>query len=402
MIDADGEIAGPWCLTSSRRICIMVARSGYLAPQHFEKRGISVSNFSFKFHWVDDNGQPAGFLAKKGLVDGDTITLDDAQIPIAAIAASDVRGQYLVLSVAKEGGTVADIVVHTGKAKQVKEVLGRLRSAIWADMHREELEAKGQGHTFRQQTCPACGATLDLTGMDDTPQISCNFCHTVSTLRSPEGDPITEVERGCRLCDQCGMYSIPRQFTIVYFYFLLVVYGWRSQTTWRCPGCMRGEAWKMLFGNLIFVLGVPTALIQLFRSYGGTSIGGLYPGLDGANLRASKGNLTGAIEAYQKILERRPISAGVKFNIGRAFAMEDELAQAAKMFEFSLADCSNYQPAAAALAACYEELGETEKLADLKKRWDAEDEEDEQGETGHGADSARADGTGKGEEYTSG
>jgi len=30
---------------------------------------------------------------------------------------------------------------------------------------------------------------------------------------------------------------------------------------------MRGEAWKMFFGNLIFLLGVPVARIQLFRSY---------------------------------------------------------------------------------------------------------------------------------------
>jgi hypothetical protein len=260
--------------------------------------------------------------------------------------------------------------------KYIKEELGRLRSAIWADMHRQELEESGLGHTFRRQTCPACGATLDLTGMEDTPQISCSFCHTISTLRSSEGMPVTEVERGCRLCDECGMYSIPRQFTIFYFYFLIAVYGWRSQTTWRCPGCMRGEAWKMLFGNLIFVLGVPTALIQLFRSYGGTDIGGLYPGLDGANLRANKGNLTGAIAAYQKILVRRPVSAGLKFNIGRAFATQSQFAEATKMFEFALDDCSNYQPAAAALAACYEQLGEAEKLADLKKRWGQRDGED--------------------------
>jgi hypothetical protein len=345
--------------------------------QPLSRGNTDVSDLPFKFHWVDSNGQPAGFLAKKGCVSGDTITLDGTQIPIAAIAAADVRSQYLVLSVAQKGGDVANIVVQTAKAKTIKEDLGRLRSAIWADMHHKELDERGLGHTFRQATCPVCGATLDLTGKDDTPQISCGFCHTITTLQSPDGMPITEIERGYRLCDECGMYSVPRQFTIFYFYFLLFVYGWRSRTTWRCPGCMRGEAWKMLFGNLIFVLGVPTALIQLFRSYGGTDIGGLYPGLDAANLRATQGNLTGAIEAYQKILARRPVSAGVKFNIGRSFAMQDRLAEAATMFEYSLLDCGNYQPAAAALAACYEKLGETEKLADLKKRWDQDDGEDE-------------------------
>jgi hypothetical protein len=337
-----------------------------------KRRESDVSDLKFRFQWDDGNGQPLASVTKTGVLSDNTITLDGDQIPVASIAVSDVRGHCLVLSVIQTGGDVVDIILHTGMAKQVKEELGRLRSAIWADAHYEQLRKQGLGHTFRKQICPVCDATLDLTGMEDTPQISCSFCHTISTLRSPEGTHVTEMERGYRLCDQCGMYSIPREFTIFYFYFLFVIFGWHAGTTWRCPGCMRGEAWKMLFGNLLFVLGVPIALIQLFRSYGGTDIGQLYPGLDRANLRANKGDLPGAIEGYRRILQRRPVSAGVKFNIGRAMAMQDQLIEAAKMFEFSLADCSSYQPAAAALAACYAELGATEKLAELKERWGAE------------------------------
>jgi len=334
-----------------------------------------VAEIRFKFHWVGENGQPAGFLAKKGVVDEEAVTLRDVRIPVGAIVACDVRGSYLVLVVAQEGGEAAQIVVHTGQAKRVREQVGRLRSAVVSEMHRKELEARGEGHLFRQQSCPSCGATVDLTGMDETPQVYCGYCDSITTLRSPEGVTVTEVERGFRLCDECAMYSAPRQFTIFYFYFLLVVYGWRSRTTWRCPGCMRGEAWKMLLGNLIFVLGVPTSLVQLFRSYGGTSIGGLYPGLDRANLRAARGDLAGAIEAYQKVLDRRPVSAGVKYNIGQALAREGEPADASEMFEMALADCGNYQPAASGLAACYEQLGEDEKLADLRRRWGVSDEE---------------------------
>lgn len=341
---------------------------------------------NFKFYWVNDKGANTSILAKKGVLDVDTLTLEDATIPIAAIASADVRGQYLVLSVAQKTGEPANLLVSTSKAGRIKEELGRLRSAIWAEMHRKELEDSGAGRTFHKQTCPACGAVLDLTGMADTPQVSCQFCHTISTLRTADGSPVTEIERGYRLCDECGMYSSPRQFTIFYFYFLLVVYGWRSRITWRCPGCMRGEAWRMFFGNLIFVLGVPVALVQLFRSYGGTSLGGLYPGLDGANLRARRGDLTGAIEAYQKILTRRPISAGVKHNLGLAFLRQQRSEEAAKMFEFALADCANYQPAAAALANCYEQLGESEKLAELKARWGVKDEAPASPESGPAAE----------------
>ena len=126
----------------------------------------------------------------------------------------------------------------------------------------------------------------------------------------------------------------------------------------------------MLFGNLLFVLGVPLAMVQLFRSYGGSDVGGLYPGLDRANLKARKGNLQGAIDGYKAILEKQPVAAGLKYNIGLAFLhQEDAKTEAAKMFEYALADCANYRPAAAALAGCYEELGETDKLAELQKQW---------------------------------
>ena len=132
----------------------------------------------------------------------------------------------------------------------------------------------------------------------------------------------------------------------------------------------------MLFGNLLFIVGLPVALVQLFRSYGGTDIGGLYPGLDRANLKARSGNFEGAIADYRAILERQPVSAGVKDNIGLAFLHDKDEAGAARMFEYALKDCANYQPAAAMLAQCYESLGETEKLAELKDRWGIKDEEE--------------------------
>lgn len=325
----------------------------------------------FKFYFVNERGEKASFLAKKGALEEERLVLDTSEIPTGAIVDADVRGEYLVLTVPHEEGA-ASIVISTGKAKQIKEELGRLRSKIWAELHRKELESQGAGHAFRSRECPSCGAVLDLSGLDDTPQVSCDFCHTISTIRGADGEPKNEIERGFRLCDECGMYSYPRKFSIFYFYFLLFLWGVRSGTTWRCPGCMRGEAWKMLFGNLIFILGVPVALVQLFRSYGGTNIGQLYAGLDGANLRACRGDLVGAIESYQKILARHPISAGVKFNLGLAFLRQRDYDEAAKMFEFALADCANYQPAVIGLAQSYRELGETDRLEELKTRYGLE------------------------------
>jgi tetratricopeptide (TPR) repeat protein len=137
---------------------------------------------------------------------------------------------------------------------------------------------------------------------------------------------------------------------------------------------MRGEAWKMLFGNLLFLVGVPVAIVQLFRAYGGTDVGGKYPGLDSANVKARSGNFEQAIADYRKILDKQPVAAGVKYNIARAFLQREDFQGAAKMLEYALSDCANYGPAAHALAGCYERLGEQEKLAELKRQWGGTDE----------------------------
>src|SRR5690606_20903433 len=135
-----------------------------------------------------------------------------------------------------------------------------------------------------------------------------------------------------------------------------------------------------LAGNLIFVLGVPTALMQPYRSYGGAARGAISPGLAASNLRAQPGDRSGAIASYQSTLSCRPTPAGVKHNLGLAFLQKEQYEQAARMFEFALADCSNYQPSAGLLAGCYDRLGEEEKLAELKRVWQVEDPPEEAAE----------------------
>lgn len=327
----------------------------------------------FKFKFLNEQGQEIGFFSTKGSFDGETLTLGDQQIPASAIYELDHRGNRVVLVEAEDENNPTSIVfaVNSGSVPELTQALGVARSAAAAARRQQQLNEQGQGHTWFEVICPHCGATNDLTGFRESPQISCQFCHSVATVEESKSE-----EKQYRLCDECGRYSKPRQFTIFYFYFLLVVYGWTSRSTWRCPGCMRKEAWKMLFGNLIFVLGVPVAIVQLIRAYGGTDLASMYKGLDDANLKARKGKMEAAIAAYRKILERHPNSAGVKYNIGLAFAEQTNWEAAARTLEAALDDCGNYQPAANLLAHCYTELGETEKLADLLAEWGA-DEQDE-------------------------
>lgn len=332
---------------------------------------------SFKFHWLNQNGQQAGLLRKKGRFDGETLELDDVEIPASVIMHVETRDSRMALSVMTQSGEPATFLLMPTNTRQLKAALDVSRSAVWAEMHREDLQKKGRGHVFRSERCPECGATLILSDMPVSPQLYCRFCHALSTVAADLERPAGE--QHLRLCDECGMFSKPRRFTILYIYFLLFVYGWWSKTTWRCPACMRGEAWKMLAANFVFVLGIPVALVQLFRSYGGTDLSGPFRGLDTGNIKARKGDVGGALQQYRTILERVPHCAGLKYNLGLALLQQGDKARAADSFAAALEDCVNYVPAYAVVSPLYEELGETDRLAELRAMWDEESEEEAEG-----------------------
>ena len=334
----------------------------------------------FKFQWIDDNGNATGFFRKRGSFDGETLLLDDVEIPAGVITQAEVRDTRMIFAVLTESGEPAVLAVNLTQraAQNLKLEIDISRSATWAEFHKQRLEKKGRLAEFRDEECPQCGATLVLTDMPETPQLYCQFCNSLSTIDAMHDPPAGE--HHLKICDECDRFSKPRKFTVFYFVFLVVVYYVSHRSTWRCPACMRGDAWKMLFGNLPFLIGVPVAMVQLARSYGGSVTGGAYHGLDAANLKARRGDLMGALEGYRAILDRVPHSAGVKYNLGRALLDQGETARAAATLELALDDCSNYVPAYPLLVSCYEQLGEDDKLAALKQMWDDDEEEDESDE----------------------
>lgn len=327
----------------------------------------------FKFRWINEDGAEVGIRRQAGSFDGQTLKLDDVEVPVVAIIQTAHREDRMIIGVVTEDEQVASILFAvTGiDAETLKTEIDVVRSAVWAEIHQQDLEDRGLGYTCRIAECRHCGATLVLSKMPTTTQLYCNFCDSLTTL--DDTLPTLPREHKFKICDECGMFSKPQKFTIFYFYFLLVVYGFRSRTTWRCPACMRGDAWKMFFGNLPFVVGLPVAIMQLVRSYGSSLGRGNSGGLDTANLLARKGDAMGAFQRYRAILEHVPHSAGIKYNLALALLTQEDIPRAADTLEAALQDCSNYGPAFGLLKQCYEELGEDQKLARLLKQWDLHD-----------------------------
>ncbi|MFT5882564.1 MAG: hypothetical protein ACI9FG_001068 [Crocinitomicaceae bacterium] len=325
----------------------------------------------FKFKYIDEDGDPQGFFYKKGHFDKAVLVLKDDTLPVTAIGNLEVRKNVMVISVLNQHDQVDHITLQVSgiSAEKLKCVIDLARSGAWAAEEKVELESKGLGHLYRDTECRHCSATISLSRLPVTPQLYCNFCDTLTTIDNRVNTP--KDEKDCKLCDDCGMFSKTRKFTIFYFYFLIFFYGFTSRPTWRCAGCMRGDAWKMFFGNLIFILGVPTAIIQLVRSYTG-SVTGAFAGLDKANLMNRKGKTKDAFKIYQNISKNVPVSAGIKYNI--ALNLIDTAPDLAlDSLELAYADCSNYPPVFNALCHCYTEQQHSDKLNEIKEQWGVSD-----------------------------
>ena len=328
---------------------------------------------AFKFQPVDEKGNATGLFNQKGRFDGETLDLAKlGQVPADRLLAAAQRFNRLIVNFDNEDGQSAGVVlsISKGSIDDLRRAINRTASERQAARRQAKLHEQGRGGEFRTRPCPHCGSTVDLTGFSDTPQLYCGYCDTIATV---EDEPPAD-EADYRLCDECGLFAKPRDFTVFYFYFLGVIYGWRSSKTHICHACMRKQAWKMLAGNSIFLLGVPTALTQLTRAYaGGSGRSETFRGLDAANASARKGRHAKARERYEPILDRGHPLAGVRYNLALTYAAEERFEDAALELEQTLAECANYAPAATALAGCFQRLGQTENLALLRAEWSDDD-----------------------------
>ncbi len=323
----------------------------------------------FKFRHVGANGNVEGFLAKRGRIEGETLELGREAIPVGAIMKVFTRANRVILVIntgAPEPATMA-LEVYSNRRPLVS-ALNRACSVMWVKVERAKLEKAGRAHEFRAEVCPVCSCTLGLSRRAVTPQTYCEFCDAIYPTGAT-ADTLTE-DQQYRCCDTCGLFAKPSLFTTFYFYFLLVVFGWRYQQSHRCNSCMRGEAWKMLLINAPFVLGLFVAVPQLVRAYfGGSTMSAKYGGLDSANAAAKAGKWEAAVEGYRQIEERLGSCAGVRFNRGMVLAHHQKLPEAALAMEEALADCSNYRPAFNALAAIYDAMKEHDAASALRAQW---------------------------------
>ena len=323
---------------------------------------------------MDEGNVTGGVFALSGTFNGKELTLDEEVYPVKEIAGVVVAENVLSIVVQDEDDWLTLSIVIVGeKPHTVKRAIDGSRSSFEAAEEQKQLIEEGQGASFRSEKCPHCEATISLSKFADSPQCFCDYCQTLFTIRDQYGSQANEsktlpqnLETKYRICDECGMYSFPKKFSKFYFIFLVYFIHFAHDKTVRCPACMRWEAWKMFFGNIFGLLGLPVAFVQLFRSYRGRIEKGPLKGLDDANRLASRGKVERALHRYDKLMDNLPINAGIKYNIGSGLLTKGDAPHAETMFLLALEDCSNYTPALNGLHFCYRSLGKDRKLKELE------------------------------------
>jgi uncharacterized CHY-type Zn-finger protein len=309
----------------------------------------TVTERPFKFRFVQ-NGNVQGLRSKEGNAGISTLTLDNEEIPYSQISDTTSRDSRLVLLV-QNGQTLGEnsrkqlkdntLVLHIYKEKalDLEKHIDRLASHAQAEQHRNALIQVKQGDKFRAVVCPHCQATINLTEYDKTRHIYCRFCESILDYQGQlvaNGDDY-------RICDECNMFDQVQGYTVFYFYFLLIVYGFRYNRRHMCNTCAAKQAPKTLLINLPFLLGVPSALYMWYKAVTGHDPA--LKELSNANKLAKSGKYQEADKIYDKLLMGNPGHPGILLNKAMGHMKGEDGAGMVAQLNESLRGGSNYMPA---------------------------------------------------------
>ena len=304
--------------------------------------------FKFKFFV---NGNPKGMFNSKGSASDTGLQLGEDHLPYASVLDSTNRDERLVLILSPQDPAISAtlrsnmtqnalvLAVAGNKAELIERCVDRFASRLAAEKKKEALTKSGEGHTFRSSVCPCCDSTVDLTGYEKTAYTYCRFCESLF------GDGVENLKGApqYRTCDECGYHDRVQGYGAFYFYFLLIIYGFRHSRSHLCDTCGKSLSNKLLAMNSIFLLGVPNAIACFVRARAGKDH--RMKSLAQANRLAQKKKFDLAEAEYRKSLRVFKDHPGVHYNRALAYLTSGDSETGLNALQDALKSCPNYLPA---------------------------------------------------------
>jgi tetratricopeptide (TPR) repeat protein len=289
--------------------------------------------------------------AKAASASSDALVLDGEPIRYEDIVDTTSQDKRLILALAstlqlgqktakacQEGGVLA-LEVQGVQARDLERTIDRRASALAAQRHKRELAAADEESRYRVMTCPHCEATIDLSDLERTSYVYCRYC---KSILDQSGSIVSAGDAYC-VCSECQMFGRVRGYTVFYFYFLLIVYGFSYGRRYLCDTCAVRTAQRALLLNFIFLLGIPSSIYMWVKALTGHEPE--MKDLPRANALARKGKAKEAEAIYRRLLQRLPEHPGLLVNQGIGYLQAGDGQRGVESLNRSLRACSNYQPA---------------------------------------------------------
>ena len=309
------------------------------------------SELKFKFKYVNSGGYATGFFSQKAILTESKMTLGKDELSYADVWDTTTRDRRLVLAISPHvnlmdkkllnnllEGRILVLEIYQAEPLTVEKFIDRISSRHHVERRRQELIAAGQSHLFHSTTCPECQATIDLSNLNRSSYVYCRFCESIF----PESYPAITNGSKYRICDECHMFDRVQGYTEFYFYFLLVVYGFYAKRRHLCDNCAHRVFIKAFLLNLIFILGVPSAIWMKIKSMSNRDPA--LKSLSKATGLSKKGNYAKAEEIYHTLYKTYPDHPGLLMNQGLGHLFGGDGNGATNCFNRSLRACPNYQP----------------------------------------------------------
>ncbi len=304
---------------------------------------------NFKFRYVV-GGNTRGLRFKTGAFAADSMAFGDDHVPYETIIDTVTRGNRVIIALAPEfapSGKLAKSLNEGGLlvleprgigARALEMAIDRECSTREAERLHRTLKAQGQEHLIRTEMCPVCDSTVDLSGLEATQYVYCRFCESIF---SADRSQVTSGEQ-YRICDDCSMFDRIQAYPEFYFYFLLIVYGFSYKKRFLCDSCAHRLFLKALGLNLLFLIGLPTAIWVKIKSMVGREE--RFAALPEANALARAGQPREASLGYDAILRNQPNHPAILRNQAMGHLNAGDETTAIDLLRRSLASCNQYLP----------------------------------------------------------
>jgi DNA-directed RNA polymerase subunit RPC12/RpoP len=290
---------------------------------------------NFKFRFVEE-GDAKGFLAKKGSATETTLRLDKKIIGYKKVVDTTTRDNRLIIVLDNNSHIVLE--VYKIKALELEIYIDRICSYREAEEYKKNLITEGNEHLYYTKVCPHCKAMINLSELKKTDYIYCRYCESVfDKMRR-----IISIGDNYRLCDECNLFDRVRSYTEFYFYFLLVIYGYSYKKRHMCDHCAGKIAIKTFLLNLIFILGVPSAIWMKIKSVTGRDP--KLKKLAKANALSKKGKYAKAAKIYEGLHDAYRNHPGLLMDEAIGRLIGGDPVEASRLLSLSLDSCSNYFP----------------------------------------------------------